>query len=81
MWSDHKHLFVKLLVKLIILIIVFWAGVKFGELKTLVEYDYGPYMMHYWGSNFSGGSNGWQMGPWMMRGWYGSQSTTSANQY
>ncbi len=69
------------IIKLIILVVVFWVGFKLGELKMLVrEAVYGPqiyggYMMRGgYDSDLGGyGAMGRMMNGW---GWYGSATST-----
>ena len=68
--GGHSHL-VRVLIKIAILVIIFWVGVKIGEFKSYMEGRYygGTRMM--WGLNADDGSgNGYYVGPGgMMRGW------------
>ncbi len=67
-----KHHFLRIVLKLIVLALVFWAGVKIGELKGYYEAGYfgSPRMM--WGAQ-----NG-AYGPGGMMGWYWNGATTTA---
>ncbi len=47
MWG-HQH-WGHMLIKLLIVMFIFWAGVQFGELKAVVEGNYGGGMMGAWG--------------------------------
>ena len=75
--GSHKHVW-HWVVKLLILIIVFWVGFKLGELKILVEDNlFGPRMMY--GSDYYG-ARGMMGSGWggMMNGWgWANQSTTT----
>lgn len=72
MWG-HYH-WGHLLVKVFIVMFIFWAGVQFGELKATIQNNfYGGSMMGGWGGNSFYLRGGQDFGPGMMTGW-----TTSA---
>ncbi len=68
MWCHHCHhgfRFVRLIIGFLILVFVFWAGFKLGELKSLMFYGAdgarslpGGYVMM-WHGGQSGLENGW----------------------
>ncbi len=63
MWGHHH--WGHMLVKLVIVLFIFWAGVQFGELKAIVENsNFGP-MMGGWG----GYSNVYPVQGTTMGGW------------
>lgn len=76
MWMDENHQVWHWAIKLVLLLVVFWMGVKVGEFKEVLKYEYGYYMM-------SGYRGGYLMGPWMMGGgrWYYQQSATDTLKY
>ena len=47
MWGHHH--WGHMLIKLIIVLFIFWAGVQFGELKAMVQNSYYGGMMGGWG--------------------------------
>lgn len=47
LWGHHH--WGHMLIKLIIVLFIFWAGVQFGELKSMVENSYYSGMMGGWG--------------------------------
>ncbi len=76
-FGGHRHVW-HLVVKILILVIVFWLGVKMGELKEMLKEGFygqngGRYMMR--GGNYQN----YPTGPGMMNNvWYGTpQSTTT----
>ncbi len=68
------------LVGLLILGVVFWLGLKVGEMKGYLEggYYYGnDYSVPGYGYNMMRGAR--YMGPWMMGGWYSPVSSPSTS--
>ena len=49
MWGHHH--WGHMLIKLIIVLFIFWAGMQFGELKAMVQNSYYSGMMGGWGGN------------------------------
>lgn len=66
------HGLIRWVVKIIVLLIVLWVGIKIGEIKAYLENRFyeSPRLM--WGSDSSG--NGYFTGPGMMRGWIGTDN-------
>jgi len=69
--QGHKH-WMHLIIKIAIVVFIFWAGVQFGELKGMLHGNYGSYgdygrarMM----GGFFGGEVNRAYGPSMMYGW------------
>jgi len=62
----HRHFFLRLIIKLVILALVFWFGVKIGEFKSEFESEFGfdhhHMMMSPYGEQYGG------QYPVMMRG-------------
>lgn len=58
---------VHIIVRILLVIFVFWAGVQFGELKGMLRHGYGPM------GSYGGGNMMYRTGP-MMGGWAASST-------
>ena len=81
MYGGHHHGAGHLIVKLIIIVFVFWAGVQFGALKAVADgradgYQRGYGMM---GNYYYGDAGGYGVGygPGMMVGYRSAPATTT----
>ena len=67
MWGHHH--WGHMIIKLFIVLFIFWAGVQFGELKAMVENSFYGGMMGGWGGQNTMYYGGYPEQGTMMGGW------------
>ena len=72
-----QHHWMHIVIKIAIALIIFWAGVQFGELKGLIHGAYGGYGRGMMGGYYGGEVNR-AYGPSMMYGWTQQVAPTKA---
>lgn len=67
MCGQHHWMYV--VIKILVALFIFWAGVQFGELKSAIRSGYYGMMSGYGGYSAYGERNQFYVAPGMMSGW------------